>query len=189
MAALQSPPIVTPRLFRLPAFARIENESGSLLIEALTAAAVVITISTGVALLLVRSTVAVRDAGAQSAAVLFAQQKLEQISALEWRIDSSGVSRSDVTSNLSVDPPDPSGSGLQPSPAGTLDRNTPGFADFVGSHQQSSFVRRWSVEPYPADPSNTIVVTVIVLPVAKAVGAATNSDAVRLQTIRTRTAR
>ena len=189
VASLQSTPIVTPRLFRLPAPARIENESGSLLIEALTAAAVVITIATGVALLLVRSTVAVRDAGAQSAAVLFAQQKLEQISALEWRIDSSGVSRSDMTSNLSVDPPDASGSGLQPSPADTLDRNTPGFADFVGADQRTSFVRRWAVVPSPGDPSNTIVVTVIVLPVGKAIEAATNADSVRLQTIRTRTAR
>jgi hypothetical protein len=189
VAALQSTPIVAPRLCRLPDFPRIENESGSLLIEALTAAAVVITISTGVALLLVRSTVGVRDAGAQSAAVLLAQQKLEQLSALEWRIDSSGISRSDVTSNLSVDPPDASGSGLQPSPPGTLDRNTPGFADFVGPDQRMSFVRRWSIVPHPGDPSNTIVVTVIVLPAGKAAEAAASSDSVRLQTIRTRTAR
>ena len=189
VAALQSTPIVTPKLWTLPALARLENDSGSLLIEALTAAAVVITISTGVALLLVRSTLAVRDAGAHSAAVLFAQQKVEQISALEWRTDSSGVSRSDVTSNLSVDPPDASGSGLQPSPAGTLDRNTPGFADFVRPDERISFVRRWSVVPYPGDPSNTIVVTVIVLPAAKAVETAAHPDSVRLQTIRTRTAR
>jgi hypothetical protein len=180
---------VTPRFSRLPVFARIENDSGSLLIEALTAAAVVITISTGVALLLVRSTVAVRDAGAQSAAVLLAQQKLEQLSALEWRIDSSGVSRSDVTSNLSIDPPDASGSGLQPSPADALDQNTPGFADFVGPDHRISFVRRWSVAPYHADPTNTIVLTVIVLPVGKGFDAAPNSDSVRLQTIRTRIAR
>jgi hypothetical protein len=173
----------------LPGVAQLDDESGSLLIEALTAAAIVITISTGVALLLVRSTVAVRDAGTQSAAVMFAQQKLEQLSALEWRTDSSGVSRSDVTSNLSVDPPDASGSGLQPSPADTLDRNTPGFADFVGPDQRTSFVRRWSVVPYAGDPSNSIVVTVIVLPAAKAGGTAASSDSVRLQTIRTRTAR
>jgi len=186
---LQSTPIVTPRSCRFHAFARIEDDSGSSLIEALTAAAVVITISTGVALLLVRSTVAVRAAGAQSAAVWFAQQKLEQLIALEWRVDSSGVSRSDKTSNLSVDPPEASGSGLQPSPADTLDRNTPGFADFVGPDQRVSFVRRWSVVPYPGDPFNTIVVTVIVLPAGKALEAATNSDSVRLQTIRTRIAR
>lgn len=186
---MQSTPVVTPRFWRLTALARIKNDSGSLLIEALTAAAVVITISTGVALLLVRSTMATRDAGTQSAAVLLAQQKLEQLSALEWRIDSSGVSRSDVTSNLSVDPPDASGSGLLPSPADALDRNTPGFTDFVGPDQRVSFVRRWSVAPYPGDPSHTIVVTVIVLPVGKAFEAATSSDAVRLQTIRTRTTR
>jgi hypothetical protein len=191
---------VTPHTCRFRALASITDDAGSSLVEALTAAAVVITVSTGVALLLVRSTGAVRDAGAQSAAVLVAQQKLEQLSALEWRVDASGISRSDRASDLSVDPPDASGSGLQPSPPDALDRNVPGFADFVGPDGQwrgrgstpvsgTAFVRRWSVVPYARDPADTIVLTVVVLPVVEASGAATHPAAVRLQTIRTRTAR
>ena len=176
------------------------DDSGSSLVEALTAAAVAITISTGVALLIARSTRAVWTAGAESAAVFVAQQKLEQLSALEWRIDATGVSRSDLDSDLSLDPPDAGGSGLEPSPGDALDRNTPGFADFVGSDGRwrgrgstpapgTAFVRRWSVAPYPRDPANTLVLTVVVLPIAEAAARATHPAAVRLHTIRTRTAR
>lgn len=180
--------------------ASLTDDSGSSLIEALTAATVVITISTGVALLIVRSTRAVWTAGAESAAIFVAQQKLEQLSALEWRIDANGVSRSDLTSDLSLDPPAAGGLGLQLSPGDALDRNTPGFADFVGPDGQwrgrgstaasrTAFVRRWSVAAYPRDPSNTLVLTVVVLPVAESTARATHPSAVRLQTIRTRTAR
>ena len=191
---------MTPQCLRSRFLASLAADSGSSLIEALTAATVVITISTGVALLIARSTRAVWTAGAESAALLVAQQKVEQLSALEWRIDATGVSRSDVTSDLSVDPPDAGGLGLQPSPADALDRNTPGFADFVGpdgkwcgrgstASSGTAFVRRWSVVPYPRDPANTLVLTVVVLPVAESSARATHPAAVRLQTIRTRTAR
>lgn len=178
----------------------IADDSGSSLVEALTAAAVVITISTGVALLIVRSTRAIWTAGTRSVAVAAAQQKLEQLTALEWRTDAAGIRRSDLSSDLSVDPPAASGSGLQPSPSGSLDRNIPGFADFVGRDGQwrgrgsapipgTAFVRRWSVSAHPRDPADTVVLTVVVLPVTEASGRATYPAAVRLQTLRTRTAR
>jgi hypothetical protein len=183
-----------------PRSSLIADDFGSSLVEALTATALVITICTGVALLIVRSAGAIWTTGARSVAVVAAQQKLEQLSALEWRTDAAGVHRSDLSTDLSVDPPDASGSGLQPSPADSLDRNTPGFADFVGHDGQwrgrgsaaspgTAFVRRWSVAAYPRDPADTIVLTVVVLPVAEASGRAAHPAVVRLQTIRTRTAR
>ena len=72
--------------------------------------------------------------------------------------------------------------------------------DFVGRDGQwrgrgsapvpgTAFVRRWSVSAHPRDPADTIILTVVVLPVAEASGRATHPAAVRLQTIRTRTAR
>lgn len=183
-----------------PRSSRVADDSGSSLVEALTAAAVIITISTGVALLIVRSTRAIWIAGVQSAAVIAAQQKLEQLTALEWRTDVAGIRRSDQSTDLSVDPPASSGSGLQSSPSGSLDRNIPGFADFVGrdGHWRgrgsapvpgTAFVRRWSISAHPRDPADTLVLTVVVLPVAEGPGAAMHPAAVRLQTIRTRTAR
>jgi len=176
------------------------DDSGSSLLEALTAAAVIVTISTGVALLIVRSTRAIWTAGVSSAAVVLAQQKLEQLTALEWRTDAVGARRSDQSSDLSVDPPASSGSGLQPSPFGSLDRNIPGYVDFVGhdGHWRgrgaapvpgTAFVRRWSISAHPRDPADTLILTVVVLPVADVSAGIMHPAAVRLQTIRTRTAR
>jgi len=178
----------------------IADDTGSSLLEALTAAAVIVTISTGVALLIVRSTRAIWTAGVSSSAVVVAQQKLEQLTALEWRTDAAGVRRSDQSTDLSVDPPAPGGSGLQPSPSGSLDRNIPGFVDFVGrdGHWRgrgaapvpgTAFVRRWSIAAHQGDPADTLILTVVVLPVADVSAGIMHPAAVRLQTIRTRTAR
>src|SRR4051812_8867936 len=179
---------------------RLDDESGTALVDALIAAVVVVTITTGVALLIVRSSRAVWMVGSQSAAMMAAQQKLEQLSALEWRFDASGAAQSDLATDISVEPPGASGSGLQPSPADSLDRNTPGFADFVAADGRwrgrgaappsgAAFVRRWSIAAHPRDPAHTLVLTVVVLPIAEAGGRATHPAAVQLQSIRTRTAR
>jgi hypothetical protein len=174
---------------------RLEDESGSSLPEALIAVAVVVAITTGVAQLIVRSRQAVWSTGTQSAAVAIAQQKLEQLSALEWRVDARGVKRSDRISDLSIDPPGTAGSGLRASPDDSLDRNAPGFSDFLGPEGDwlgrgadpaagTAFIRRWSIAPYSRDPGDTLVLTVVV--VLPAGGA---RPAARLQTIRTRTMR
>lgn len=178
----------------------ITDDTGSSLLEALTAAAVIVTISTGVALLIVRSTRAIWAAGVSSSAVVVAEQKLEQLNALEWRTDAAGVRRSDQSSDLSIDPPASSGSGLRPSPSGSLDRNIPGFVDFVGQDGHwrgrgaapvpgTAFVRRWAIAAHPGDPADTLILTVAVLPVADLAAGIMEPAAVRLQTIRTRTAR
>jgi hypothetical protein len=175
-------------------------QSGSALIEALIAIAVLITVAASMAHLIVRSRRAVWAAGTQSAALSIAQQKLEQLTALEWRVDAAGVRHSDHTSDLSFDPPTDGGIGLQQSPPDALDRNLDGFADFVGTNARwvgrgaqpaaaAVFVRRWSVVPYDADPADTLVLTVVVLPVADAAGGLAGPASARLQTIRTRTMR
>jgi hypothetical protein len=165
-------------------------------VEALIAVAVVIAITTGVALLIVRSRQAVWAAGAQSLMVAAAQQKLEQLAALEWRVDASGARYSDTSTDLSIDPPAPGGTGLQETPADSLDRSVPGCADFLDADgswrgggadppSAAAFVRRWSIVRYRPDLEDTLVLTVEVVPLA---GGARLSS-VRLQTIRTRTAR
>ena len=170
--------------------------AGAALLEALVAVAVVVTITTGVALLIVRARQAVWAAGTHSSAAIAAQQKLEQLAALEWRIDARGGRSSDVSTDLSVDPPTAGGTGLQPTPADALDRNVPGCADFLDADGNwragggappsgATFVRRWSIARYPADPDDTLVLTVVVVPLASAA----RHTSARLQTIRTRMAR
>lgn len=168
--------------------------------EALIAIAVLITVATSMGQLIVRSRRIVWTAGMQSAAVSIAQQKLEQLVALEWRVDAAGVRHSDLTTDLSFDPATDGGTGLLPSPPDALDRNLDGFADFVGANARwvgrgtgpianAVFVRRWSVVPYAADAADTLVLTVVVFPVSDAAAGLLGPAAARLQTIRTRTLR
>jgi hypothetical protein len=170
--------------------------AGAALLEALIAVAVVITITTSIALLIARSRQAVWAAGTQSSAVAAAQQKLEQLAALEWRVDGAGIRHSDDSTDLSLDPPAAGGAGLQSTPADSLDRNIPGAVDFLGADgtwrgggseppPDTTFVRRWSIARYAADPDDTLVLTVLVVPLA---GTARHGAA-RLQTMRTRIAR
>ena len=66
-----------------------------------------------------------------------------------------------------------SDTGLSPSPVDSLKRNISGYCDFVdrsgrplGSGPSAAagtvFIRRWSIEPLPTDPANTLVLQVFV---------------------------
>ena len=177
------------------------GEGGAALLEALIAATIVIAISSGAGGLLIWSTRVVWATGMQGLATGLARQKLEQLLALEWRIDMAGITFSDLTTSIAVDPADASGTGLQPTPGGTLTRNVPGYADLVDrngrSHPMGSappvgaaFVRRWSIASHVPDPGDTLVITVVVVPLAGAtVSGGIGAAGVVLQTVRTRTLR
>lgn len=181
----------------------IVGEAGSSLVEALVAASVVLTVAAGVAQLLIWSRRAVWGAGTETAAVSLAVEKLEQLRALEWRVDAAGIRHSDRTTNLSAAAPAANGTGLQRSPPGALARNTPGFMDFVaadggwrgsgpGTPAGAAYVRRWSITPLEIDPDDTLILTVAVTPLADVEARASGSGGghgARVQTIATRTAR
>ena len=108
-----------------------------------------------------------------------AQEKMEQLRSLTWGFDTEGqgLPVSDTSSNLSIDPPDASGNGLNPSPSDTLRNSTGGYVDFLDAHggyvgtgttapPEAVFVRRWSVQPLPTNPNNTLILQVFVTPVA-----------------------
>jgi hypothetical protein len=121
-----------------------------------------------------------------------AQQRLEQLRGLTWGfdLDGLGLPLSDTTTNLAVDPPAHNGSGLNPSPSDSLEQNTAGFVDFLdgngvwvgtGSTPPATavYIRRWSIQPLPTNPNNTLVIQVLVTPVA--------SEAARVASAFTRT--
>jgi hypothetical protein len=175
------------------------GDRGASLVEAVIAAALVTTIAAGVAHLLVWSRHEAWSAGMRSTAVFLAVQKMEQLRSLAWYADPAGAGISDETTNLAEDPPAAGGSGLQPSPGGSLVQNTAGFVDYVDLQGRwcatgarppacAAFVRRWAVQPFDADPADTRVLTVLVVPAGEASRRA-SPRAVRLQTIRTRAAR
>lgn len=185
------------------------TDSGSSLIEVSVAVFLLGVAAAGVAQLFALATYANLSATGQTSTTVLAIQKMEQLRGLAWGYlegpgGTLGAAIADVTTNLSVDPPTSDGPGLGPSPAGTLDANTPGYVDYldeagawVGTGAQpplgSAYVRRWSVSPLPSNPSETLVFQVVVVPLrreARRVGQATGplADETRLVSVKTRKA-
>jgi hypothetical protein len=142
--------------------------------------------------------------GAETAAATLADQKLHQLRGLSWAADAAGAPISDLTSTLALDPPASGGTGLAPSPPGSLDANVAGFVDFLGADlgwlaggvsppSGTAFIRRWAILPLAADPDHTRVLQVLVIPAGgsvagRAAGQRGPGEAF-LTTVLTRTAR
>lgn len=155
------------------------SSAGFTLVEVIIAMGLLTAVSLGVAQLFAASTRANLAARTRTSTTAMAEQKMEQIRSLTWGFDTAGqgLPVSDTTTNLTVYPMTPTGSGLNPSPADALEQNTAGFFDFldaagnwVGTGAQipgnAAYVRRWSITPLPTNPNNTLVIQVLVTPLA-----------------------
>lgn len=150
------------------------TESGFSLLEVLVATTIFAVAVAALADLCAVSTRANTSARATTVASMLAAQKMEQLRALTWGFDELARPLTDTTTDISVSPEEPgAGTGLSPSPAGALAQNTAGYCDFLDATGESLggatvppatavFVRRWSVEPLPSNPANTLVLQVIV---------------------------
>ena len=158
---------------------RLAGSRGFSLIEVVISIGLLSVVSLGVAQLFAQSTRANVTAKGRTSATTLAEQKLEQIRSLTWGFDADGLGLpvTDTTSNLAVYPPQQNGSGLNPSPDNSLEQNTPGFVDFldaqgtwVGTGTTPSptavYIRRWSILPLPTNPNNSLVIQVLVTPIA-----------------------
>ena len=154
------------------------NSHGFSLIEVLVSMGLLTAVSLGVAQLFALSTRANLIAKGATSTTAMAEQKLEQLRGLTWGFDTAGqgLPVSDTTTNLTVTPPTHDGSGLNPSPSDSLEQNTNGFVDFLdgggtwvgtGSTPPATavYIRRWSIQPLPTNPNNTLVIQVLVTPV------------------------
>jgi prepilin-type N-terminal cleavage/methylation domain-containing protein len=168
------------------------NSRGFSLVEVVVAMGILTAVSLGVAQLFALSTRANVIAKGQTSTTAMAEQKLEQLRGLTWGFDlqGQGLPLSDTSTNLAVYPPAHNGSGLNPSPVDSLEQNTAGFVDFLdgngawvgtGSTPPGSavYIRRWSIQPLPTNPNNTLVIQVLVTPVT--------SEAARVESAFTRT--
>lgn len=171
---------------------RPDDSRGFSLIEVVIAIGLLSVVSLGVAQLFAQSTRANLTAKGRTSATALAEQKMEQIRSLTWGFDTDGLGLpvTDTTSNISVWPPQTNGTGLNPSPNDSLEQNTPGFVDFLDAHGNwvgtgttpsatAVYIRRWSILPLPTNPNNSLVIQVLVTPVA-------NENA-RVATVWTRT--
>jgi prepilin-type N-terminal cleavage/methylation domain-containing protein len=154
------------------------SSRGFSLVEVLISMGLLTAVSLGVAqmfALSARSNLVARGATSTTA---LAEQRLEQLRALTWGFDlaGQGLPVSDTTTNLAVVPVASNGSGLNPSPADSLEQNTTGFVDFLDANgawvgtgtappATAVYIRRWSIQPLPTNPNNTLVIQVLVTPV------------------------
>jgi hypothetical protein len=142
--------------------------------------------------LFVMSTKANTNARTTTYASVLAQQKLEQLRGLTFGFDTLGLPITDTTTDITTVPEkNGSGKGLSPSPPGSLGSNFDGYCDFLDAAGNSLgggatppattvYIRRWSVEPLPTNPNNTIVLQVLVTKLRNRGTADTTTDVKRL---------
>jgi len=181
------------------------TDSGFSLVEVLVALGLIAGALVALAQLFAISTESNLASRTTTYAVALAEQKLEELRALTYGFDAGGMPVTDLQSDTSASPETPSGgTGLNPSPGTVLAQNTPGYVDYLdragsklggGSQPPGGaiYTRRWSIEPLPADPANTIVIQVLVtrrgrVTIAFPTLSRLPGD-VRLATVRTRKAR
>jgi len=162
-------------LERLQATER-SGETGTTLVEVIIATLILAGGVLTMAQLFVASTASNVASKNNTFAAVLAEQKIEQLRALAWGFDIQGLPISDFATDTSVDPETPNGgTGLTPSPMNTLQQNTQGYVDHVGPYGQivgndivppagAVYTRRWSVEPLPTNPNNTLIIQVLVTP-------------------------
>jgi hypothetical protein len=172
------------------------------LIEAVVAVSLLAAGVSAVAQVCLFASSAVRSAQSAGIAQQAARDKLEQLRALTWSTDAAGLNVQDVTTDLTRDPPGPSGGpGLSTSPGDTLASNVAGYCDFLDENglwvsggtsapQTAAWVRRWSIEPVDAL-VDTVMLQVVVVPVRvlssqAALAAARATNGAWLVAIRTR---
>jgi type II secretory pathway pseudopilin PulG len=182
-------------------------DGGFSLIETIFAAAVMNAGAASLAQLFVISTRTNTYAKSTSMSAMLAQQKMEQLRALEWGFDALGLPTTDTTTDTTVIPESPTGgTGLSPSPTGTLNNNVLGWVDYVDKYgaalggaaltppSNAAYIRRWSVEPLPTNPNNTLVLQVLVTPIGvrtatdNTTSVVRNNQEARFITVKTRKA-
>ncbi len=133
----------------------LKSPHGFSLIETLVATAILITALAGVAQLLVISAQWSRTAAGSNAAVLAAQEKLEQLRVAEFGYDEAGVAATDPA--------------LDVSPATSLKEDIEPFVDWINADgevtddpDEAFLTRRWRIEARGAGEPGAIVIEVCV---------------------------
>jgi hypothetical protein len=155
---------------------RPSNEAGFSLIETMVATILLATGLVATAQMFALATRGNIAAQRSTYTATLAQEKMEQLRGLTWGFDAVGLPVQDLSTNISVEPPANDGLGLQPSPGNALSANVLGYVDYVDRSgntlgggavppPNTSYVRRWSVEPLPTNPNNTLIFQVMVFSV------------------------
>ena len=189
-------------------FAAAASETGFSLIETMIATGLLAGAITFLGQMFAMSIASHSSARRETFAAVLAAQKLEQLRGLTWSVGTLGEPLSDLSTNLALPVQSPAGgTGLSYSPPNSLETNVEGYVDYVDQFGRilgggstvpgrAVFIRRWSVEPLPANPNDTLVVQVVVQSRNRGTagrhdggaGGRLSSEA-RLMTVKTRKAR
>lgn len=150
------------------------NDAGFSLVETLVAAGILATALVALAQLMAVGVQTNAMARRGTGTAILAEQKMEQLRGLTWGFDNSSLPVSDTTTDTAVAPEAKTGgTGLSPSPDAALQTNTDGYVDYVDINgvqlgggttapAGTAFIRRWSIEPLPTNPNNTLIIQVLV---------------------------
>ena len=148
------------------------SERGFSLVETLVATLLLAVSLVSLAQLFGAATRSNLDAKTTTLVTMAAQQKMEQLRSLAWSRDRDGNEVSDFVSDTAQDPPaSAGGTGLSTSPGNSLSVSVAGWVDYVDAAGRilgggteppdgTLYVRRWSVEPLPASPAESLVLQV-----------------------------
>jgi type II secretory pathway pseudopilin PulG len=149
-------------------------EGGFSLIEVIVASGILATALIALGQLFAIATSSNVSSKSTTFATVLAEQKLEELRALSWGFDTSGLPVTDTTTDTaSATDETTGGTGLTPSPDSALQENTDGYVDYVDRFGNklgggttppagSIYTRRWTIEPLPTNPNNTIIIQVLV---------------------------
>lgn len=154
--------------------AREASEGGFSILEVMIATTILSVALAALAQLFAVSTRANYSSKSTTFSSVLAQQKMEQLRSLTWGFDVIGLPFSDTTTDTTVVPESATGgTGLSPSPVNALRANTQGYCDYLDGKgkwvgnggtppDNAEYIRRWSIEPLPTNPNNTLVLQVLV---------------------------
>jgi type II secretory pathway pseudopilin PulG len=151
------------------------SDAGFSLAETVVATAIMAASVAALGQLFAVSVASNRGAKYTTFAATLAVQKMEQLRSLTYGFDALALPVTDTSTNTAVDPASPTGgTGLSASPTGSLTTNTQGYCDFVDQYGRqigsggtsmptgTVYIRRWSIEPLPTNPNNTVLIQVVV---------------------------
>ena len=150
------------------------SQSGFSIVETIFATGILATAVVALAQMFTISVQNNHNARTGSYATTLAEQKMEQLRGLTFGFDTIGLPLTDTSTDTAAPIETPNGgTGLTPSPAGALVANTNGYADYIdqfgnvlgggaGVRAKTVYIRRWSIEPLPTNPNDTIVIQVMV---------------------------
>ena len=152
----------------------MRQPTGFSLVEVLVATTILASALVSLAQLFIVSTTNNARARTATFSVILAEQKMEQLRSLAWGFDRMGLALTDGSTNTAAAVQmQTGGTGLRPSPDGTLTQNTDGYVDYVDRFGNilgggatppagTAYVRRWSIRPSIASSVDTITLRVVV---------------------------